>query len=129
MPQTILTPHDMADPLVSPPICKPLDPPLSLSDIDPNNKEGYLSFLRLVGTAYFLKYRGTYQGTKSPVHLFHSCKSTSSLEQHITWLNKIREHVWVHTYEEKNLLPSHTALKFQWLRALWVVHMWAQAGS
>ena len=101
----------------------------SLSDIDPNNEEGYHSFLRLVGTAYFLKYRGTYQGTKSPVHLFHSCKSTSSLEQHITWLNKIREHVWVHTYEEKNLLPSHTALKFQWLRALWVVHMWAQAGS
>ena len=101
----------------------------SLSDIDPNNKEGYLSFLRLVGTAYFLKYRGTYQGTKSPVYLFHSCKSTSSLEQHITWLNKIREHVWVHTYEEKNLLPSHTALKFQWSRALWVVHMWAQAGS
>ena len=28
MPQTILMPHDMADPLVSPPIYKPLDPPL-----------------------------------------------------------------------------------------------------
>ena len=103
----------------------------SLSNIDPNNEQGYLSFLRLVGTAYFLMYRATYHGTKSPVHLFHSCKSTSisSLEQHIMWLNKIREHVWVHTHEEKNLLPSHTALKLQWLRALWVVHLWSQAGS
>ena len=45
------------------------------------------------------------------------------------WLNKIREHVWVHTHKEKNLLPSHTVLKFQWLRALWVVHLWSQAGS
>ena len=94
-----------------------------------NNEQGYLSFLRLVGTAYFLMYRGTYQGTKSPIHLFHSCNSTSALEKHIMWLNKIRKHVWVHTQEEKNLLPSHTALRFQWLRALWVVHMWSQACS
>ena len=42
------------------------------------------------------------------------------------WLNKIREHALI---KKKNLLPSHTALKLQWLRALWVVHLWSQAGS
>lgn len=83
----------------------------------------------MVGTTYFLQYRASYPGTTSPGQLFHSCLSTSPLDQHILWLNKIREHVWVHTQDEKNLLPSHTALKLQWLRAVWVVHMWHQAGS
>lgn len=42
---------------------------------------------------------------------------------------KIREHVWEQTQEEKYLLPSHTALKLQWLRTVWIVHMWKQSGS
>ena len=35
----------------------------------------------------------------------------------------------MHTHNEKYLLPSHTALKLQWLRAVWVVHMRSQAGN
>ena len=99
----------------------------SLSDV--NNDEGYLAFLRLVGTSYFLKHRASYKGTKSPVQLYNSCQATTKLDKHIEWLNKIREHVWVHTHNEKYLLPSHTALKLQWLRAVWVIHMWSQAGT
>ena len=95
-----------------------------------NKEQGYLLFLRLVGTAYFLTHRACCRGNKSPVNLYHSCQSeTSLLDKHITWLNKIREHVWEHTQDEKYLLPSHTALRLQWLRTVWVVHMWAQAGS
>ena len=103
----------------------------SLSNVQPCNKEqGYLSFLRLVGTAYFLTHRASYRGNKSPVNLYHSCQSgTSLMDKHITWLNKIREHVWEHTQDEKYLLPSHTALRLQWLRTVWVVYMWVQAGS
>ncbi len=102
----------------------------SLSDVNVDRKErGYLAFLRLVGTAYFLKHRASYRGNKSPINLYHSCPSTTELEQHILWLNRIREHVWVQTLDEKNLLPSHSALRLQWLRTVWIVHMWAQSGS
>ena len=84
----------------------------SLSDVDPqNHHQGYLAFLRLVGTAYFLMHRASHKGLKSPVQLYNSCEATTVLDKHIEWLNKIREHVWVHTHEEKYLLPSHTALK------------------
>jgi len=53
----------------------------SLSDVQPGNKEkGYLAYLRLVGAAYFLKYRSSYRGTKSPVTLYHSCQSALLLD-------------------------------------------------
>ena len=51
----------------------------SLSDV--NNDEGYLTFLRLVGTSYFLKHRASYKGTKSPVQLYNSCQATTN------WIN------------------------------------------
>ena len=102
----------------------------SLSDMDPRSHySGYLALLRLVGTAYFLMNRSSYLSIKSPSQLYNSCQATATLEKHVQWLNKIREHVWVQTHEEKYPLPSHTALKQQWLRTVWVVHMWTQAGS
>ena len=102
----------------------------SLGDINERNKEkGYLAFLRLVGTAYFLMHKASYRGNKSPVNLYHSCESTSITNQHVMWLDKIREHVWEQTQDEKYLLPSHTALKMQWLRTVWVIHAWEQAGT
>jgi len=86
----------------------------SLSDVQPGNKEkGYLAYLKLVGAAYFLKYRSSYRGTKSPVTLYHSCQSSSLLDKHAKWLNKIREHVWEQTQDEKYLVPSHTALRLR----------------
>ena len=91
--------------------------------------EAYLSFLRLVGTAYFLKYRSTYRGTKSPVTLFNSCSGSTAEEQHIQWLDKIRAHVWEEVQNEYNLPPSHTALKLQWLRSVWILNMWSQSSS
>ena len=102
----------------------------SPSDVQERNKEhGYHAFLRLVGTAYFLMHKSSYRGNKSPVNLYHSCVSTSVETQHIMWLDKIREHVWEQTQDEKYLLPSHTALKMQWLRTVWVIHAWEQAGT
>ena len=102
----------------------------SLSDVDERNKEqGYLAFLRLVGTAYFLMHRASYRGNKSPVNLYHSCDLTPAADKHIMWVDKIREHVWEQTQDEKYLLPSHTALKMQWLRTVWVLHAWKQAGT
>lgn len=91
--------------------------------------EAYLSFFRLVGTAYFLKYRSTYRGTKSPVTLFNSCSGSNAEEQHIQWLDKIRAHVWEEVQNEYNLPPSHTALKLHWLRSVWILNMWSQSSS
>ena len=34
---------------------------------------------RLVGTTYFIKYRSTYRGTKSPVTLFNSCTGMTNI--------------------------------------------------
>ena len=90
--------------------------------------DAYLAFLRLVGTTYFIKYRSTYRGTKSPVTLFNSCTGTNT-QQHSQWLEKICAHVWEEVHNELNLPPSKTALKLQWLRAVWVIDMWNQANS
>lgn len=79
--------------------------------------EAYLSFLRLVGTAYFLKYRSTYRATKSPVTLFNLCSNSNAEEQHIQWLDKIRD-----MYGKKYLPPSHTTLNLHWLRSVWVLN-------
>ena len=89
----------------------------------------YLAFLRLVGTTYFVKYRSTYRGTKSPVTLFNSCTGTSIEDQHIKRLDKIRAHVWEEVQNEFDLPPSHTAHKLHWLRTVWVIDMWTQASS
>ena len=35
----------------------------------------------------------------------------------------------MHTEDEKHLLPYHSALGLQWMRTVWIVHMWAQSGS
>lgn len=89
----------------------------SLSDIDLTSEQGYFSFLRLIETAYFLLHRTAYEGTKSPIHLFHS-----KLEQHIIWLNKIKVHVWVHT---KKLATLSYSTKISMAEILWVVHVWS----
>ena len=91
--------------------------------------DAYLAFLRLVGTTYFIKYRSTYRGTKSPVTLFNSCTGSSIEDQHIKWLDKIRAHVWEEVQNEFDLPPSHTALKLHWLRTAWVIDMWTQASN
>ena len=88
--------------------------------------DSYLAFLRLVGTTYFIKYRSTYRGTKSPVTLFNSCIGTTIEDQHIQWLDKIRAHVWKKfrmnfTYHLHTLLSNYTGCK--------LLNMWAQASA
>ena len=98
-----------------------------LSDVTPqDSSKGYLAFLRLVGTTYFQKYRSKFP-SKSPIQLYHSCHQEETATQHIQWLDKIREQVWQCTSDEKDLIPSHTALKLHWLRTTWVLSMWNQA--
>ena len=63
------------------------------------------------------------RGNKLPINLFHSYPSTTELEQ---WLNRIREHVWVQMLDKIIVLPSRSALHLQWLRTVWIVHMWVQ---
>ena len=93
------------------------------------SENSYLAFLRLVGTTYFVKYRSTYRGAKSPVTLFNSCTSTTIEDQYIQWLDKIRTHVWEEVQNEFDLPPSPPSLKLHWLRTVWVLNMWAQASS
>ena len=56
---------------------------------------GFLSFIRLVGTCYFMKHATGFaalKGHKTPLHLFNSIDPTlQPEEQHQMWLNSIRE--------------------------------------
>lgn len=87
-----------------------------------------LSFIRLVGCAYFKKHTNAFFGN-TPSSLMNSFATTSSspLEQHRMWLDHLRQTIWDRISSENETIPSLEALQYHWLRSCWVVHMWQQA--
>jgi hypothetical protein len=96
------------------------------------NSNGNLSFFRLVGSAYFRKYRAAFlPAYHSPATLYHSLKEDdhSPLENHIAWLAMMRERIWSRIRYEEEMIPSHGALTRHWQRVCWVLSVWKQADS
>lgn len=89
-------------------------------------EEGYLAFLRLVGTAYFAKHRSCFQYT-SPRVFLNSFGSEDPQQAHKLWFNSIRTTVWERIEFEDELPPSVEALWRHWLRTCWVSHYWSMA--
>ena len=56
-------------------------------------EEGFLAFLRLIGTAYFSKYRSCFP-FDSPRTFLNSLKSSDSKTQHRVWLESIRTTIY-----------------------------------
>ena len=76
-----------------------------LTDVEPGS-QGFLSFVRLVGCAYFRKHKAVFIPTyPTPITLFNSLvkEGQSILVHHITWLDFLREIIWSRIkYEKEN---------------------------
>ena len=96
------------------------DLPGTLADTSESHYEkGYLSFLRLIGTIYFKKHNTAFD-TPSPVCYFRvfSSPHTPVRQQHIAWLDDIRQSVRLRVKFENEVIPSSEALLLHWQRAL-----------
>ena len=101
----------------------------TLADTCSSNRHlGFLSFIRLVGTAYFKKYFASFKYS-SPRALFNSKVSCDSENQHKEWLDCIRCTVWECIEFEDQLPLSWDALWRHWLHCCWVAHFWSQAAD
>ena len=102
--------------------------PGTLADTDPNSN-GFLSFFRLVGCAYFRKHKAAFLPTyPTPTSLFNSLTKDNQthLDHHSAWLSFLRERVWSRIkYEEEMILSDDTLLR-HWPRSCWVVSVWKQ---
>ena len=88
-------------------------------------QQGYLAFLRLIGTVYFKKHCTGFD-TQSPISHFQTFKDKGP-DQHLSWLDNIRQNMWFRVKFENEMVPSNEALLLHWKRACWVIDMWSQA--
>ena len=88
-------------------------------------QQGYLAFLRLIGTVYFKKHCTGFD-TQSPISHFQTFKDKGP-DQHLSWLDNIRQNMWFRVKFENEMVPSNEALLLYWKRACWVIDMWSQA--
>ena len=93
--------------------------------------EGFLCFLRMVGTVYFYKHLASFNalyGHETPTHLYNSIDPTlSPQEKHKKWIEAITSVVANHIKTEEERLPSYTALWRHWLRSCWMASLWLNA--
>jgi len=77
--------------------------------------------MRLIGTVYFKKH-ATGFNTSSPFAHFlqFRTQSTSIEQQHMPWLDDIRQNIWDRIKFENEML-------LHWQRSCRVIHMWEQA--
>ena len=104
--------------------------PGTLADTDPSvMEEGFLSFIRLIGTVYFKKHLSVFiQDT--PRALYNSLTSNMTpIQQHAKFLETIRDGVWDRIQFEDELPPSLDALWRHWQQTCWVSHTWSQAAQ
>ena len=95
---------------------------------DNSYQQGYLAFLRLIGTIYFKRYPTGFKEATPKTHFETFLNPTKTTkEQHYEWLNSIRETVWERAQFENEMVASNDALFLHWKRTCWVLHMWAQA--
>ena len=102
--------------------------PGTLIDDEPN---GFLSFLKLVGCAYFKKHKSAFLPSfPTPVTLFNSVQPDSDHQKrHDQWLDLIRDQIWTRIQFEEEMIPSSDALLRHWKRSCWVSSVWKQAAA
>ena len=94
------------------------------------SSEGFLSFIRLVGSAYFKKHKSAFLPSyPTPVMVFNSLinDQQTPLDHHTIWLDFLRERIWSKIKYEEEMIPSITALHRHWKRSCWVASVWSQA--
>ena len=105
-----------------------LDPPGCLAHLtSPENSHmGFLSFVRLVGCAYFKKHLSGFKFDTAEA-TFKSFTISSLDRHHQEWLELIRTTVWERSYNESYYLPSYEALHLHWRWCAWVARYWGQS--
>lgn len=106
------------------------DPQGTLADVvlDGEFMSGYLAFLRLIGTVYFMKYATAFEEATPSAHYHNFYKTEKNLfQQHEAWIQNIRESIWHRTKFENEMPPSYEALVLHWKRSCWVLNMWQQS--
>ena len=104
----------------------------NLSQTNPSDKDnGFLSFIRLIGSCYFIRHRNAFDATyghSTPVQLYNSIDSSLPIqERHQCWLQKIRQTTNTRIVYEEERVPTYTALWRHWLRSCWVHQMWQRS--
>ena len=92
------------------------------------HKEGYLAFIRLIGTVYFKKHSTGFEAASPAAHFRSFCDpNLTAQQQHSAWLDDIRQTIWYCVKFENKMIPSDEALLLHWRRTCWAIHMWGQA--
>ncbi len=93
-------------------------------------KQGFLSFLRLIGTIYYKKHATGFETPSPATHFSKFVKpTTTALQWHTDWVEDIRQNIWDRVTYENEIIPSTDALWRYWKRSCWVLHMWSQANQ
>ena len=94
--------------------------PGSISDVSPDSN-GFLSFVRLIGVAYFTKHRPVFQ-VDTPIGYFKSyfTPSFTPEKHHNQWYDGIGMHIWERITFEDKLPPSLDAIKLHWLCSIYL---------
>ena len=104
---------------------------LSDTSLDNENyNQGFLSFLRLIGTIYYKKHATGFDSNspESSYKEFYSNHSHLTVNQvHRSWLQYIQQNIWDRIIYESKMVPSVDALWRHWKRSCWIAHMWKQA--
>uniref|UniRef100_A0A1X7SK26 Tesmin/TSO1-like CXC domain-containing protein n=1 Tax=Amphimedon queenslandica TaxID=400682 RepID=A0A1X7SK26_AMPQE len=92
---------------------------------------GFLAFLRLVGTVYFKKHLPSFvslYGHETPDQSLNSIDQTLDPHaRHKLWFERIREVVSDRIQCEEERVPSCTSLWRHWMRSCWISTMWAHS--
>ena len=87
-------------------------------------KNGFLAFLRLIGTVYFKRYANGFETPSPANHFLRFSDAHSTTEhQHKAWLEDIRQTFADQTTFDTEMIPSNEALYYHWKRSF---HMWRQ---
>ena len=103
--------------------------PGTLTDTNATSN-GHLAFYRLVGCAYFRKYKSVFLPSyPTPMSVFNSLVKIDQtpLAHHKAWLDFLRERIWIRIKYEEEMIPSDEALSRHWRRSCWVTMVWGQA--
>ena len=101
----------------------------SLHHIQPENKHnGFLAFVRLIGTNYFIKHMVAFISSykhETLKQLFNSLNpSLDPAAKHRVWLQEIRSVANNRITTEEEKAPSYTSLWQHWLWSYWVTQLW-----
>ena len=98
--------------------------PGSLSEV--SSPDGFLSFLRLIAAAYYIRHRPAFHTTLG--NLFAELSGNGSEQsKHHTFITELSKIIWPRTTTEDDSIPSLSALQLHWQRSCWVLQVWRQA--